>query len=214
MSITRKVNLEYPETSIIAHAAEIIRSGGVIVYPTETLYGIGVDARNRAAILKVYKLKKRREGKPLLVIVDSRSSLESLVGAVSDIADKLMQKFWPGPLTLLFDASSSVLSDLTQGTGKIGVRIPSSKLCLLLLKECGFPITSTSANVSGHPSLRTISEIEKALDSDVDVYLDAGELPVSEASTVIDVSGRIPGVVREGAISVARIKQVIPNISL
>jgi len=113
---------------------------------------------------------------------------------------------------MVFEASSSVLDELTQGTGKIGVRIPSSMLCLELLREYGSPITSTSANVSGEVAPLTIGEIEKTLHSGVDLYLDGGKLSVSEPSTVIDVSSSIPRVLREGAIPIKRIQQLIPNI--
>ena len=212
MSATLKVNLQYPEKAVLAHAADVIRGGGIIVYPTETLYGIGADASNPAAILRVFKLKKRKDDKPVLVIINYRASLEPLVRRISESADQLIEKFWPGPLTMVFDATFRVPDELTQGGGKIGVRIPSSELCLQLLKECGSPITSTSANVSGGSVPRTISKIEKALGLGVDLYLGGGELPVSKPSTVVDVSGSILRVLREGAIPIKRIQKLIPNI--
>ena len=207
------VDVNDPAPSVLRKAAGVIRSGGLIVYPTETLYGIGADATNATAIRKVSKAKQRRETKPILVIVDSQEMLRELVGNVSEPAKLLIERFWPGALTLVFKASSDIPDELTQGSGTIGVRIPSSNLCLKLLAETRVPLTSTSANVSGKSPERTVEKIQRHL-TGIDLYLDAGELPERRPSTVIDVSLLVPRVLRTGAIRLEQLRQVVPDIHL
>jgi L-threonylcarbamoyladenylate synthase len=213
MSESVAVDVNYPDASVLKRAADVIRSGGLIVYPTETLYGIGADATNASAIRKVHKAKQRQEAKPILVIVDSQEMLHELVDTVSEPAKRLMERFWPGPLTLVFRASSLVPNELTQGGRTIGVRIPSSNLCLKLLAETRVPLTSTSANVSGEAPERTVEQIRRHL-SGIDLYLDAGELPESLPSTVVNVSFVVPRVLRIGIIRPAQLRQVVPDIHL
>jgi L-threonylcarbamoyladenylate synthase len=200
-----------PDDSVLQHAADVVRSGGLIVYPTETLYGIGADASDPAAIRKVHEAKGRTERKPILVIVDSVEMMLPYVETVSLAARILMEKLWPGPLTLVFKASGLVSSELVQNTGTIGIRIPSSRLCLRLLAHLRVPLTSTSANSSGEKPLRTIKKIQGRL-TGIDLYLDAGELPESQPSTIVDVSGDIPRVLRGGAVTTESIKQVLLEI--
>jgi len=183
------------------------------VYPTETLYGIGASAWNRQALSRVHSLKHRNEQKPFLVVVNSRDAILRLTDEISDDADRLMERFWPGPLTLLFRATIEVPPEVTGGTGKIGIRIPSSPLCLRLCELCGHPITSTSANLSGEPPLGSPAEIERALGPAADLYLDCGRLPPSLPSTIVDVSGRELKVVRIGALPLERLREVFPNLS-
>ena len=193
-------------------AAEVLQAGGVVVYPTETLYGIGASAWNRKALSRVHTLKRRSELKPFLVVVNSREAIHKLTDEITEEANRLMENFWPGPLTLLFRASIAVPPEVTGGTGKIGVRIPSSPLCLRLCELCGDPITSTSANLSGEPPLNSPAEIERALGPSADLYLDCGPLPPSLPSTIIDVSGKIPNVVRAGALPLQLLRDVFPNL--
>lgn len=199
-----------PDEVILQRAAQVVRSGGLIVYPTETLYGIGADATNPGAIKRVSEAKKRTEQKPVLVLVDSVEMMSPLVEAVPLAARILMQGFWPGPLTIVFSASDRVPTEITRGSKNIGIRIPSSRLCLRLLAHLRTPLTSTSANLSGEPPVRAVQEIHKDL-TGIDLYLDAGELPESLPSTVVDVSGLAPRLLRHGAIPVEQIQQVLPG---
>ncbi|MEK9139328.1 MAG: L-threonylcarbamoyladenylate synthase, partial [Bacteroidota bacterium] len=132
MPETIEVNLSAPDEATLKRAAEIIHRGGLVVYPTETLYGIGADATNPAAVGKVQLAKQRRENKPILVIVHSRELMMQMVDHVPRVAEGLIEKFWPGPLTIVFQAKVGVSEELTQATGTIGIRIPSSELCLRL----------------------------------------------------------------------------------
>src|SRR5512135_891774 len=151
MSLCLTVDPENPEDRPLVLAAEVVQAGGLIVYPTDTLYGIGANAWNAGAVLRVQHVKQRVEKKPILVLIASLESLHGLTEEISPAAQQLMDTFWPGPLTLVFKASVLLPPDLTSGTGTIGVRLPSSRLCARLLELCGSPLTSTSANLSGEP---------------------------------------------------------------
>jgi L-threonylcarbamoyladenylate synthase len=207
-----RVNLETPGEDVIRSAAEVIRRGGTIVYPTETIYGIGADATNPDAVRKVFAVKKRGDKKPVLVIVHSTDMLNRLVTTIPEAAYALMQEFWPGPLTLVFPASPDIPTEVTQGTGAIGVRIPSSIFCLRLVESCGCPVTSTSANISGQEQPRTIDDLERVLGDGIDLYVDGGTLSPSEPSTVVDVTSSRPFVIREGAIKRSDLIKVSPTI--
>jgi L-threonylcarbamoyladenylate synthase len=209
-----KVNPTAPEDRVLVLAAEVLQAGGIVVYPTETLYGIGANAWNPEAIAKIHRLKRRRENKPILVLVATEEAIRGLVVDISPSARTLMKEYWPGPLTIVFAAAPDVPAGLTQGTGTIGIRIPSSGLCRSLVQLCGCPVTSTSANVSGGNSPQSVAGIETALGAGVDLYLDGGMLPPSLPSTVVDVSGSRPRLIRAGAIAAERLKQTLPDIIL
>ncbi len=211
MALTLTVDLKNPEDKPLILAAEVIQAGGIVVYPTETLYGIGCSAMHPRALQRVQDLKKRAEPKPILVLVRSREELRPLVREVTETAEALMNAFWPGPLTIVFQASESVLPELTQGKGTIGIRIPSCRVCHRLLEFVGSPITSTSANLSGDTPLNTIASMLSVLTPGIDLYLDAGVLPPSKPSTVIDASGSLVRILREGAIPTADILAAIPE---
>lgn len=202
-----------PTDALLGEAAEIIRRGGVIVYPTETVYGIGADALNARAVNRVQEVKGRKEAKPILVLVRSREMMLDLVDGVNAAAEVLMQHFWPGPLTLVFKARPGLPAGLTQDTGAIGVRVPSSALCLRLLDLCGRPITSTSANLTGMPVHATVQEIRRVLGNKVDFYIDGGVLSGNIPSTVVDVSTDRPAILREGAVSRTELQKFTPLTS-
>ena len=212
MALTLAVDRERPADRPLVLAAEVIQAGGVIVYPTETVYGIGANAWDGSAIAKVRALKHRTDQKPILVIVRSQDQLAALVDGISPLARQCMDAFWPGPLTLVFKASGRVPDLLSRGTGTIGIRIPSSPVCLRLLELAGCPLTSTSANISGQPTLQTAADIRKAIPIGIDLVLDAGVLPPSDPSTVLDVSGPETRLIRAGAVSEARLRDVIPSL--
>jgi len=188
------------DAGIVERAAGFIKSGGIIVYPTETLYGLGADAGNARTLRRLSDLKGREGAKPFLVIVDDFERLRPLVAEVSSQAQVLMNAFWPGPLTLVFKASPDVPSDLTAGTGTIGARVPSNDFCRELVRASGRPITSTSANRAGAPPLDSIEKIRNTLSEGIDLFIDAGVRLTGAPSTVVDVSGPTPLLLREGAV--------------
>lgn len=210
--MSRILNITTNLEAAMREAASVIARGGVIVYPTETLYGLGADALNPAAVRNVLAVKKRKDDKPILAIVNSVEMLRRVVAYVPESAEHLMQAFWPGPLTLVFMASAQVPKELTQSTGTIGVRIPSHTFCLELVERCARPLTSTSANISGEPPHRSIEEIRRALTEGVELFLDAGPLPESKPSTVVSVIHDPPKLLREGVIDIDRLRDVLPAI--
>lgn len=180
-------------------AAEVLRRGEAVVYPTETLYGLGVDALNPQALERLLRLKVRQAGKPTSVLVRDRDMLADLVDAIPAAADQLMQRFWPGPLTLVLAAKASVPQGLTAGTASIGVRISSHPVAQALVTALGRPLTAPSANPAGE---RPPTRIEYARDyfgEEVSLYLDAGDLPAEPPSTIVDVRDGLR-LLRAGAI--------------
>ena len=212
MGLRLQVDPSNPDDPVLQYAADFIRVGGLVVYPTDTLYGIGGSAFSRRAITELYDVKKRDKNNPVPLLVESVDSLSLLVREISPVAQRLMEVFWPGPLTLVFRASDLLPETLMDERGTIAVRIPSSTLCLNLLKLSGCPITATSANISGQPTPRSVAEIKKQLGLGIDLFLDAGELPETLPSTIVDVSGEAPKLLREGAIVKARIREIIPSL--
>jgi L-threonylcarbamoyladenylate synthase len=213
MAMTMAVSLVRPEDKPLVLAAEVIQAGGVIVYPTETLYGIGSNAWDGSAIAKIRALKYRTEQKPILVIARSQDQVRLLAEEISPLAQRFIDAFWPGPLTLVFKASKQVPDLLSRGTGTIGVRIPSSAVCLRLLELAGCPLTSSSANLSGQPPLMTVGEIQRAIPKGIDLFLDGGQLPPSRPSTVLDVTGDVARILRKGAISEGRLRVIDPQMA-
>ena len=193
----------------ITQAAQVILEGGVIIYPTETIYGIGANALEPKIVEKVFAIKERKKSNPILVLVPNRESLEELAIGVPEQAEVLMRNFWPGPLTIVFQASPIVSPILTAGTGKIGIRLSSDNFCRELLSICGIPITSTSANLSGEPNPDSIGIISKLVLDSVDLIVDAGKLTSQTPSTVVDVTKGKVELLREGAISFQRIQEVL-----
>lgn len=214
MALTLTVRRNTPEDRPLVLAAEVVQAGGVIVYPTETLYGIGANALHPKALRRVRKIKRRTDPKPILVIVPDVAAAEPLIQGPDAASRTLMETFWPGPLTLVLRSSPLVPQELTLGAGTIGIRVPASTLCLRLLRMCECPITSTSANLTGQPALKTIPEIQLALAPGVDLYLDAGELPQSDPSTVVDMTVSPPRVLRRGAVPFERLREVIPAMTI
>lgn len=199
-----------PEADRIAAAAEIIRSGGLVCFPTRCLYGLGADALDERSVERVFDVKQRPADMPILVLVSRPGQLAALVEEVPAAARALMDRFWPGRLTLVFRASKRLPARLTAGTGKIGVRLAGHPVARALAEAAGGPITGTSANLSGRGGCRRIDELDPLIARAVDLILDAGELEGGAGSTVMDVSGEVPAMIREGAVSRQEIRIVCP----
>lgn len=190
----------------VYEAGRILRAGGVVAYPTETFYGLGVDARNEAAIRKLFSVKKRPADRPVLVLIHSRKMLLEWVKSVPEAASTLMTSFWPGGLTLVFDAGPRVSPLITGGGGKIGVRLSSHPVAAALSRATDAPISGTSANVSGFPPCRRASEVSAVFRTGVDLVLDGGETPGKRGSTVVDVTVTPPKILRQGAITLEQLR--------
>ena len=190
-----------PDPRGIKKAAQIVLEGGIIAFPTETFYGLAADALNEAALKKIFQVTGREEGKAILLLIADKSWLKGLVQEISPLAERLMKKFWPGPLTLVFNASPQLSRLLTADTGKIGIRHSPHPVTQALVRAVGRAITGTSANLSGQPGTLTAREVFQSLGESLDAVLDGGKTPGGPGSTVLDVSDPSPQVIREGMIS-------------
>ncbi len=185
----------------VDRARHIILSGGIVAFPTESFYGLAVNASDENAIGRLFKIKKRMDNMPVLVLIPSLEYLKGYVADVPEIALRLIGRFWPGGLTLLFKAGSAISPLLTADTGKIGVRISSHPLAAALARAVGSPITGTSANISGKSGCVTAKEVYYSLGRGVDLILDGGETKGGKGSTILDVTVNPPEIIREGMIS-------------
>ncbi|MDO9209703.1 MAG: L-threonylcarbamoyladenylate synthase [Deltaproteobacteria bacterium] len=185
----------------IARASRIILQGGIVAFPTETFYGLGADAGDVVALQKVFQIKGREENKPLLLLVAGRTWVQDLVKKISPAAEALIERFWPGPLTLVFEASAHLPPILTANTGKVGLRASSHPVTQALVQAVGRAITGTSANLSGQASPSLAAQVSQALGKKVDAILDGGKTAGGLGSTVLDVSAVLPKIIRQGAIS-------------
>jgi len=212
LALRLNVNLQDPADRVLMLAAEVVQAGGVIVYPTDTLYGLGANGWNPDAIRRLHSVKRRAGAKPTLVLIHEPAAVGALTDEITDAARALMASLWPGPLTLLFRAAPHVPEALTAGSGRIGIRLPASAFCTRLCALAGCPVTSTSANISGEAALGTVAAIEDAVGPSVDLFVDGGPLAQVEPSTVIDVSGSVPRLVREGVIPRDRVAHIVPSL--
>jgi L-threonylcarbamoyladenylate synthase len=206
---TVPVDPEHPEPDLIRKAASVVLSGGILVFPTDTSYGLGVNPYDDGAVSKVYRLKHRKPDKPLILLLSNLEQLDNLTQKVSEAAKKMMERFWPGPLTMVFTASEELKSFLIGNTGRIGVRIPNNLIARKLIDACRIPVTATSANISGQPSARSAQGAIKYFSGSVEMALDGGPSRNEMESTVLDVSTSPPRLIREGQIEVDRITAVI-----
>ena len=206
-----KINSENPSVDIIQEAAGIIREGGVIAFPTRCLYGLGADAFNPEAVDRIFKIKQRSAKKPILILIDEPNRLTGLVTHISEAAKAIAERFWPGRVTLVFDAAAKVPETLTAGTGKIGIRLAGHPVAAALARAMQGPITGTSANVSDCPGCHQIDDLQPAVAEQLDLIIDVGPLKGGRGSTVVDVTGEIPLVLREGVVSKREIMAVASN---
>lgn len=187
----------------------ILNLGGVMAFPTDTFYGLGATAFNRKAVSRIFKIKQRPKDKPLLTLVASAYQVNSMALEITPTAEILIEKLWPGPLTILFSAHPHLPSQLTANTGKIGVRQPGNEMVRKLLSGIGFPITATSANISGTENVTTAREVEETLGSQIDLIVDGGAAPGGKESTVLDVTLSPSLLVREGAVTREEINAIL-----
>lgn len=184
----------------VMEAARVLKSGGLVAYPTESFYGLAADAHNETAILRLFRIKKREAGKPVLLLIPSVEYLKHYAANISETAERLMDAFWPGGLTLIFEARRDVSVLLTAGTGKIGIRLSNHPVATALAQATDSAITGTSANISGEPPCNTSYGVASALGKGVDQILDGGKTPGQKPSTVLDMTARPHAVLREGMI--------------
>jgi L-threonylcarbamoyladenylate synthase len=193
----------------LASAVQALKRGQVIVFPTETLYGLGADALNEAAVEKVFQLKGRDSGNPIPVLVANQGMLDTLVAKVPTTAQRLIDRYWPGPLTLVLPGRKNIPKYLCNSSGGVGVRISSQPIATLLINGLGRPLTATSANPSGKEPARTLQEAERYFAQQVELFVDGGTLTSKTGSTVVEVMEDNIRIIREGEINAYELRQVL-----
>ena len=190
----------------------ILQRGGVVAFPTDTVYGLGAAAFNSGAVERVYEVKKRPRHLPLPVLIGDMEQLALLAEPLSELALFLAQRFWPGGLTLVLPQVSGLPAYL--GGAGVAVRLPAHPVCLALIKGLSSPVTGTSANISGHPSALTADEVREQLGGEVDLIIDGGRCPGGVESTVVDLTGEKPAILRRGIISRKEINRAVEESGL
>ncbi|MDH4233334.1 MAG: L-threonylcarbamoyladenylate synthase [Nitrospirota bacterium] len=184
----------------VARASGVINKGGIVAYPTETFYGLGVKFDDSETLGKLYGIKHRSQDKALPLIIGDKRFLEIIALFVTNSAEKLIEKFWPGPLTILLSAKPHISEFITAKTGKIAVRVPGESFALHLARSLGFPITATSANISGMPPADNAGDVSRYFGDVVDLIVDCGKTPGGKPSTIVDASEEKIRILREGAV--------------
>jgi L-threonylcarbamoyladenylate synthase len=196
-----RIDPDRPEPRVIDEAVRSIRAGAVIAVPTDTLYGLAVDPFDEAAVARLFAAKGRSADIAVPLIAGDTTQVREHLGSLFPLAQCLVDRYWPGPLTLLLPAPTKLVAGVTAGTGKVGVRVPAHAVARALCAAAGVPLTATSANLSGTSPSANPDDIVRALDGRIDLLLDAGITPGGPASTIVDVTGEAPRLVRAGAIS-------------
>ncbi|HVG44113.1 MAG TPA: L-threonylcarbamoyladenylate synthase [Longimicrobium sp.] len=193
-------------------AAEVLRAGGLVAFPTETVYGLGAHALDPAAVERIYRAKGRPAYNPLIVHVATVEAARALSSAWPAAADRLAERFWPGPLTLVVPKTANVPDSVSAGLPTVGVRIPAHPVAHALLAAAGIPVAAPSANRSSQVSPTTAEHVRRGLGGRVDLILDAGPDPVGIESTVLSLAGAVPTVLRPGTISVDELREVLGEV--
>ncbi len=209
-----RVNAKKPETEKIQIAANVIKNGGLVAFPTETVYGLGADALNPKAVRKIFEAKRRPPDNPIIVHIAHLGDVRRLARDVPKDAEKLMKQFWPGPLTLILKRSNLVPDITVVGLNTIAVRMSSNKVALALIEESGTPIAAPSANLAGKPSPTEAQHVINDLSGRIDVVLDAGPTIIGVESTVVDMTAPTPLVLRPGGTPFEKLKKVLGKVEL
>lgn len=197
------------DSTTIEMAASIIRSGGVVVFPTHTLYGLAADALNPKAIARIFAIKGRTADKPISVLIPGKEDIYNVAADFPRAGRQISEQLWPGGVTLVLEARADLPENLTARTGKIGIRLPRHPFASALVSAFGGPVTATSANLSGRPGCSRIEDLAGEIFDGVDLVIDAGPLSGGIGSTVVDVTTDPPTILREGSIKADRIFSVL-----
>ena len=192
----------------LKEAAKIIKHGGIVVFPTETVYGIGVNALNTEAVKRLYQVKQRPLDKAISLLVSNVEMIEQVAKDITDIEYGLIKEFFPGPLTIILNKKDIVPDIVTAGGSTVGVRMPENEIALKLIEYAGVPIAAPSANISGNPSGTELNIIIKEFKENVDYYIDGGKSKIGVASTIVQVIDGVPHILRDGYISKEQIEEV------
>lgn len=209
-----KVDKEHPDESAIKEAGEILKNGGLVAFPTETVYGLGGDGLNACSSEKIYQAKGRPSDNPLIIHIAELEDLVQIAEEVPDSAKKLAEKYWPGPLTMIFKKKDIVPLETTGGLDSVAVRMPSHKVARELIRYGGRYVAAPSANTSGRPSPTLAEHVIEDLSGKVDMILDGGEVGIGLESTIVDFTEEIPVILRPGYINQKMIAEVIGEVRM
>jgi L-threonylcarbamoyladenylate synthase len=196
-----------PQT--MATAAQVLSQGGIVGFPTDTLYGLAVDPRNERAVHRLCRLKGRQDSSPIPLIAADRAQVEQHAGLLAPLGRRLADAFWPGPLTLVVPAWLGLARGVSGLGDRVAIRVPNHVVACELARQAGHPVTSTSANRSGEPAPATVDEFIEILGGGIDLVLDAGPTPGGLPSTIVDVTGSRPVLVRAGVVAWARVLEFV-----
>lgn len=199
-----------PTADAIEIAGEVIKNGGLVVFPTETVYGLGADGLNPKAVSAIFKAKGRPSDNPLILHVSDMEMAEK-IGEINPAARKIMGKFWPGPVTVIVAKKEIVPQEVTAGLDTVAIRMPQNEVARMLIKAAGVPIAAPSANLSGKPSPTTFRHAADDMDGRVDVIIDGGDCDIGIESTVIDTTINPPMVLRPGGITAEMLREILPD---
>lgn len=198
----------------LKEAAGILRSGGLVAFPTETVYGLGGNALDEDAARKIYAAKGRPSDNPLIAHVSCVEEVEPLVKEIPEAGRKLMEAFWPGPLTMIFPKSDKVPYGTTGGLDTVAIRMPDDPVANRLIALAGVPVAAPSANTSGRPSPTTADHVWQDMNGRIDMIIDGGPVGIGVESTIVDVSSAVPAVLRPGAITMEMLEEVLGEVSV
>ncbi|MHA1303430.1 MAG: L-threonylcarbamoyladenylate synthase [Candidatus Heimdallarchaeaceae archaeon] len=206
-----KIDSREIEDRLIEQAVLYLKSGDVIAFPTDTVYGVGANVFDEQAVNKIFEIKQRPRDKPINVLISSMDQLEQLIEGINPLAERLFRLFWPGALTLILLKKDSVPEVVTAGKYTIGVRMPKNPVALKIIEELGSPLAATSANISGKKSPLNAKEVFEQLGGRIPLILDGGETQERVESTILDLSSKKPKILREGGIPSEKLKRVISD---
>jgi L-threonylcarbamoyladenylate synthase len=201
-----------PDPSALGEAAQVLRQGGLVAFPTETVYGLGAHALDAGAVGRIYQAKGRPAYNPLIVHVASVDAARGLSSAWPAEADLLAERFWPGPLTLVVPKSAGIPHAVSAGLGTVGIRVPAHPVAHALLVAAGVPVAAPSANRSSGVSPTTAEHVRRSLGGAVDVIVDGGPCPVGIESTVLSLAGEVPTILRPGSIGAGELREVLGRV--
>lgn len=196
----------------LKEAADFLKQGEVVAFPTETVYGLGANAKSDDALQKIYKAKGRPSDNPLIIHVANKQQVEDLVAYIPPVANRLMEAFWPGPLTLVLPKKAGISDIATAGLETVAIRMPDHPVALALIEEANLPIAAPSANLSGKPSPTTAGHVAKDLTGRISGIVDGGETGVGVESTVVDCTETVPVILRPGGVTAEDLERVVGEV--
>lgn len=209
-----KIDESNIDKDLINAAVDVIKNSGLVAFPTETVYGLGANGLDEKAIKKIFLAKGRPQDNPLILHVHSIEQVKELVKEIPEIAKNCMKEFWPGPLTILLPKSDKVPNVITAGLNTVAIRMPENKIALELIRTSKVPIAAPSANISGRPSPTSAKHVIEDMMGKIDMIIDGGDTGIGLESTVVDLSGNIPMILRPGGVTKEELQKIIPNITI